>query len=310
MWRQTKSATCDDSDDSCFSLDLRGAVTTSHDKRGIHRLNDDTTTSVQSETAPRLHTHVDVSEQSLGGRPPPFRSPSPKQVGNTRATCRGIADNAMAHPSAHKHMIGKYMIDVSDLASWQKRQITWVCVATCWTQSLDQGKNVTQLLVLTRIRQDVATRKCVAGMISPPRQHTSCSSKVISASTSIAHLLHRVRIPWILEHPCDSWLWDDAKILTLAAQPRRAWALVDLGIFGSPCRMRTLFLVGNVDNRDSHRMARKCVGTSGSCRVSRQKDVHPNASARRSSFCSSHHHTPARLSFALAMVLNMQERRF
>ena len=122
-------------------------------------------------------------------------------------------------------MIGKYMIDVSDLASWQKRQITWVCVATCWTQSLDQGKNVTELLVLTRIRQDVATGKCVAGMISPPRQHTSCSSKVISASTSIAHLLHRVRIPWILEHPCDSWLWDEPKIRTLAAQPRMAWAL-------------------------------------------------------------------------------------
>ena len=31
-WRPTKSAICDDSDEDCFSLDLRGAVTTSHEK--------------------------------------------------------------------------------------------------------------------------------------------------------------------------------------------------------------------------------------------------------------------------------------
>ena len=34
VWRQTKSATCEDSCDNCFSLDL-GAVTTRHDKRGF-----------------------------------------------------------------------------------------------------------------------------------------------------------------------------------------------------------------------------------------------------------------------------------
>ena len=60
--------------------------------------------------------------------------------------------------------------------------------------------DVTKPLVLTRIRQDVSAGKCVAGVISPPRQHTSCSPKVISASAAIANLLHRARMPWILEH--------------------------------------------------------------------------------------------------------------
>ena len=71
--------------------------------------------------------------------------------------------------------------------------------------------DVTQPLVLTRIRQDVSAGKCVSGMISLPRQRTSSSSKVISATASIATLLHRARMPWILEHPCDSWLWGRAE---------------------------------------------------------------------------------------------------
>ena len=91
--------------------------------------------------------------------------------------------------------------------------------------------DVTQPLVLTGIRQDISARKCVARMISPPRQHTSCSSKVISASASIDNLLHRARMPWILEHPCDSWLCDVPEIQTLAPQPRTAWALAFFYVF-------------------------------------------------------------------------------
>ena len=68
--------------------------------------------------------------------------------------------------------------------------------------------DATQLLVLTRIREDVSAGKCVAAMISRPRIPTSVLFQVIPASASIAHLLHRARMPWIL----DSWLWDVPKI--------------------------------------------------------------------------------------------------
>ena len=140
---------------------------------------------------------------------------------------------------------------------------------------------VTKPLVFTGIQQDVSAGICVAAMISPPRQLTSCSSKVISASASIANLLHRARKPWILEHPCDSCLWDVPKLQTLAAQPRTAWAPADFCIFGSTCGKRTLFLVGNVDSRDWHRVARKCAGTSGRCSATGEKHVHPKASVPR-----------------------------
>ncbi len=50
---------------------------------------------------------------------------------------------------------------------------------------------------------------------------------------------------------------------SLAAQSRTAWAPADFCIFGSQYRKRTLFLVGNVEGRDLHRFARKCVETGG-----------------------------------------------
>ena len=100
---------------------------------------------------------------------------------------------------------------------------------------------------VTKPPLDVSYGKCVAGMISPPRQHTWCSPKVFFASAAIANLLHRARMHWILEHLCDRSLWDVPKIQTLAAQPRTGWALTDFCDFGSPCRKRTWFLVEKVD---------------------------------------------------------------
>ena len=42
----------------------KGAVTTGHDKcRFVDSLNDDSTTSVQSETVSQLDTHADVKEE-------------------------------------------------------------------------------------------------------------------------------------------------------------------------------------------------------------------------------------------------------
>ena len=97
----------------------------------------------------------------------------------------------------------------------------------------------------------------------------------------------------------------------LVARPRTAWARADFCIFGSSCRKRTLFLVGNVDSRDAHRIARKCAGTGGRCSVTGQKRVHAKASASRSKFSFSLDHArPPLLSLALAMVLTMNARRF
>ena len=54
-----------------------------------------------------------------------------------------------------------------------------------------------------------------------------------------------------------------------------------------------MFLVGNVDGRDAHRVARKCAGTGGRCSVSGQKHLHPMASKSRSKLSSSRDHPPS-----------------
>ena len=84
-------------------------------------------------------------------------------------------------------------------------------------------------------------------------------------------VLHRARVPWILEDPCHSRLWNVPKIQALAGQPHTAWALAGFCVFGSPYRKRTLFLDGNVDGRDWHRVGRRCFGTGGRRSVSGQK---------------------------------------
>ena len=96
--------------------------------------------------------------QSSGGRLPLSPSHTPKQAGNIRATCRGIVDRAIANPSAHKRMTG-------------------MCILALDTR-FGPRYDVTDLLVLTRIRQKVSAGKSVAGTISPPRQHTLCSPKI------------------------------------------------------------------------------------------------------------------------------------
>ena len=136
----------------------------------------------------------------------------------------------------------------------------------------------------------------VAAMIPPPREHTSCCSHVISASASI--VLHRARMPRILEHPV--WfvvVGTYRRSEILAAQPRTAWALADFCVFGSLCRKRTLFLVGNVDSRDLHV---RVLGHADVAVCSEEKHVHPKASTSRSEFCSSRDHT--RLSVCLSRL--------
>ena len=62
--------------------------------------------------------------------------------------------------------------------------------------------------IWSQARRDTArcshqnSTKCVGGVISPPRQHTSCSSKVVSTSVAMANLLHRFRSRVI--HGCSS----------------------------------------------------------------------------------------------------------
>ena len=142
-----------------------------------------TTRSVESFQQCRKMPQV----QSLGGRLSSSRSLTPKQVGNTCATCRGIADNAIAHPSAQKRI----------------RRVWWIWLRGKSVKSLRFGPkyDVTQPLVLTRIRQDVSAGKCVAAMISQ-RVNTA------RALPKLFPPMLPSQIRFILLACFASWLWD------------------------------------------------------------------------------------------------------
>ena len=122
--------------------------------------------------------------------------------------------------------------------------------------------DLTNLLVLTRSQQDVSSRKCVAAMISLPRLHTSRSSQVTSAFASIALLDSGTPVRFMIV--------GSAETANYCRTASHCLALADFCILGSTCRMRTLSLMGSVDGRDRHRIARKCAGTGGRCSVTGQ----------------------------------------
>ena len=157
------------------------------------------------------------------------------------------------------------------------------------------------------------TYKYLLVVFGPPRHHALCSPRVIFP------LVRPSKTCFIVLACRGFWktrlirvLWDvPKKIQTPAAQPRTGWALADFCILGSPCRKRTFLLVGNADSRDSHRIARICAGTDGRCSVSGRKKFTLQSSLSRSDRFSSRDNTRApKMSFALAMTLTMNARRF
>ena len=72
------------------------------------------------------------------------------------------------HPAAHRRMSGKHVGKASNHLGLR-----------CYVLDTKFGPkyDVTKPLVRTRIRQDVSTCTCVAGLISPPRQNASTPSQ-------------------------------------------------------------------------------------------------------------------------------------
>ena len=154
--------------------------------------------------------------------------------------------------------------------------------------------DVTQLLVLTLLRQDFSAGKCLAHMIlhdTTTRAHAKIFPPVLPSQTCFIVLAFRGNRNTLVNRGRGTCR--ESKLLRHS----------NFTIWGYPCRQRTLFL-------DAHRIARKCAATGGRCSVSGHQHVHPKASASRSEIYWSRDHTrPHRLSFALAMVLTTNARR-
>ena len=190
-------------------------------------------------------------------------------------------------------MTGKYMFDVFGGLGFLAKAKNHLGLRGCVPDTKFEPKyHVTMLLVHARIRQDVSAGTCVAGMISRPRQHTSCSPTVASANATSQICFNPARMSWILEHACDSWLRDVPNIQIFAAQPR-----ADLHAGNEPCFWLWMWSAENftVLLADVLELVNVAV-----C-----QDIQR---LRRLAQVFSRDHT--RLSFAVAMVHTMNARRF
>ena len=128
--------------------------------------------------------HSTRNPESTSATPLSPMSP-PKQ---SRATCRGVVDQAFADPVVHKRMTGKYMLDVFGGSGFVAKATAHLGLrGNVLDTKFWRRYNVTKPLFSPEFDRMFSPEKCVAGMISPPRQHTACSPKVISASAAIAN---------------------------------------------------------------------------------------------------------------------------
>ena len=110
--------------------------------------------------------------------------------------------------------------------------------------------------------------------------------------------------PWCLEHSWLSFLFCDVFLRDRAARPACEEATADFCACGSRWRRRTRFLVGNCDQLDVRKLARRCYACKGVCPYSNQ--THRRLKGRCPSGCSwawiAQKH-PASLAYALSSTL-------
>ena len=224
--------------------------------------------------------------QSLGGRPPLTHSHAPKQCGNIRATCRGTVGKAAANPSDHKRMTRKSMLHMFDQPGFLTKASNHLGLrGYVLDTKFGPRFDVTQPLVLTRIRQDgndftSTTTHLVLFQMS--------SSSVLPSQTCFIVLTCLGFWNTRVDRGCSACR--KSRLLRRSLARLGPWQIffVFLGLLAESERCCWL---GMWTAEISHRIARKCAGTGGCCSVSGEKHVHPKASA--SSFKILHVTTPA-----------------
>ena len=99
------------------------------------------------------------------------------------------------------------------------------------------------------------------------------------ANTCVANLMrilraaHACSVPWVVENPHSSFLWQAPSFVKMAAQDRVDTAVVDQCAFGARWRKRTRFLIGNVPSDEIASLQQLCRGQHGICGFSRKKHL-------------------------------------
>ena len=217
-----------------------------------------------------------TKKHSSGGRLSLSRSPAPIQVGNTRATCRGIVNKGTAHSSAHKHMTRMYLLNLFGGLGFVAKATNHVCLRV-FVLGTQEGRdkapcshqNSSGPLRKMCLRNDF-TSSC-SSKVNPPRLPSlTCFNVFACLGFWNTHVIRG----------CGTC----RKMQARAAQPRMVWVLADICFFDYQARSERGF---RLEPRTTAVLLASVLETCGRCSVSGQKHVHPKASASRSECCLS-----------------------
>jgi hypothetical protein len=128
------------------------------------------------------------------------------------------------------------------------------------------------------------------------------------AAVTLARAAHEHGRPWVLENPHSSKMWRAPAMVRLRALEHVHEVVSDFCQWGKPWRKRTRFLVGNVPEQDSQKLARRCCGR-GRCSRTGRPHHHLSGSAPngiRWTLLAMPY--PARLAHVLAAMLVSEAR--
>ena len=96
-------------------------------------------------------------------------------------------------------------------------------------------------------------------------------NKCIRVVLMLCRLCIRLQVPFILENPFTSMLWDLPEIRELEATTGVYAQVADLCSFGTPWKKPTRFLIFGIDYSDSESLTLRCAGRGGMCSTSSKR---------------------------------------
>ena len=129
----------------------------------------------------------------------------------------------------------------------------------------------------------------------------------LRAAISLIKVFHKLKIPWILEHPHASFAFQTPELKEIMAQTNVSAAVLDQCRYGTPWRKRTRVLCGHVTDQDLTRLSLMCTGSGGLCGNGRGHVILQGSSGGRDRTAAAQAY-PQRLATAFAQVLTSSAR--
>ena len=109
---------------------------------------------------------------------------------------------------------------------------------------------------------------------SEDREKVRIGNSCVRATLQVVKWCDAHRLPWVIENPHTSKLWQLPEIQHLLCSPHTEASIIDFCGYGRPWRKRTQLLSGNVCSQDLERLRHRRCGGAPVCRFTGQRQFH------------------------------------